>query len=101
MTLVSFRIYNDGTYKNKCVLSKIQLKDVPNQKVSGNSNPLATMNIDKGTLANNSSLTTGSYIREFATGATYTLKKKRRALVYQNDNAAKGASYRFSILLCR
>ena len=97
LTLVSFRIYNDGTYKNKGVLSKIQLKDVPNQKVSGNSNPLATMNIDKGTLANNSSLTTGSYIREFATGATYTLKKKGDSGL-SDDNAAKGASYRFRIL---
>lgn len=97
LTLVSFRIYNDGTYKNKGVLSKIQLKDVPNQKVSGNSNPLATMNIDKGTLANNSPLTTGSYIREFATGATYTLKKKGDSGL-SDDNAAKGASYRFSIL---
>lgn len=97
LPLVSFRIYNDGTYKNKGVLSKIQLKDVPNQKVSGNSNPLATMNIDKGTLANNSSLTTGSYIREFATGATYTLKKKGDSGL-SDDNAAKGASYRFSIL---
>ena len=97
LTLVSFRIYNDGTYKNKGVLTKIQLKDVPNQKVSGNSNPLATMNIDKGTLANNSSLTTGSYIREFATGATYTLKKKGDSGL-SDDNAAKGASYRFSIL---
>lgn len=97
LTLVSFRIYNDGTYKNKGVLSKIQLKDVPNQKVSGNNNPLATMNIDKGTLANNSSLTTGSYIREFATGATYTLKKKGDSGL-SDDNAAKGASYRFSIL---
>ena len=97
LTLVSFRIYNDGTYKNKGVLSKIQLKDVPNQKVSGNSNPLATMNIDKGTLANNSSLTTGSYIREFATGATYTLKKKGDSGL-SDDNAAKGASSRFSIL---
>ena len=97
LTLVSFRIYNDGTYKNKGVLSKIQLKDVPNQKVSGNSNPLATMNIDKGTLANNSSLTTGSYIREFATGATYTLKKKGDSAL-SDENAAKGASYRFSIL---
>lgn len=97
LTLVSFRIYNDGTYKNKGVLSKIQLKDVPNQKVSGNSNPLATMNIDKGTSANNSSLTTGSYIREFATGATYTLKKKGDSGL-SDDNAAKGASYRFSIL---
>lgn len=97
LTLVSFRIYNDGTYKNKGVLSKIQLKDVPNQKVSGNSNPLATMNIDKGTLANNSSLTTGSYIREFATGTTYTLKKKGDSGL-SDDNAAKGASYRFSIL---
>ena len=97
LTLVSFRIYNDGTYKNKGVLSKIQLKDVPNQKVSGNSNPLATMNIDKGTLANNSSLTTGSYIREFATGATHTLKKKGDSGL-SDDNAAKGASYRFSIL---
>ena len=97
LTLVSFRIYNDGTYKNKGVLSKIQLKDVPNQKVSGNSNPHATMNIDKGTLANNSSLTTGSYIREFATGATYTLKKKGDSGL-SDDNAAKGASYRFSIL---
>ena len=97
LTLVSFRNYNDGTYKNKGVLSKIQLKDVPNQKVSGNSNPLATMNIDKGTLANNSSLTTGSYIREFATGATYTLKKKGDSGL-SDDNAAKGASYRFSIL---
>ena len=97
LTLVSFRIYNDGTYKNKGVLSKIQLKDVPNQKVSGNSNPLATMNIDKGTLANNSSLTTGSYIREFTTGATYTLKKKGDSGL-SDDNAAKGASYRFSIL---
>lgn len=97
LTLVSFRIYNDGTYKNKGVLSKIQLKDVPNQKVSGNSNPLATMNIDKGTLANNSSLTTGSYIRESATGATYTLKKKGDSGL-SDDNAAKGASYRFSIL---
>lgn len=97
LTLVSFRIYNDGTYKNKGVLSKMQLKDVPNQKVSGNSNPLATMNIDKGTLANNSSLTTGSYIREFATGATYTLKKKGDSGL-SDDNAAKGASYRFSIL---
>ena len=97
LTLVSFRIYNDGTYKNKGVLSKIQLKDVPNQKVSGNSNPLATMNIEKGTLANNSSLTTGSYIREFATGATYTLKKKGDSGL-SDDNAAKGASYRFSIL---
>lgn len=97
LTLVSFRIYNDGTYKNKGVLSKIQLKDVPNQKVSGNNNPLATMNIDKGTLANNSFLTTGSYIREFATGATYTLKKKGDSGL-SDDNAAKGASYRFSIL---
>lgn len=55
------------------------------------------MNIDKGTLANNSSLTTGSYIREFATGgATYTLKEE--TLVYQTIMQLKGASYRFSIL---
>lgn len=97
LTLVSFRIYNDGTYKNKGMLSRIQLKDVPDQKVSGNSNSLATMNIDKGTLANNSSLTTGSYIREFATGATYTLKKKGDSGL-SDDKATKEASYRFSIL---
>lgn len=99
LTLVSFRIYNDGTYKNKGVLSKIQLKDVPNQKVSGNSNPLATMNIDKGTLANNSSLTTGSYIREFATGATY--RKRKETLVYQTIMQLKGLHTDSASWLCR
>ena len=82
------------------MLSKIQLKDVPNQKVSGNSNPLATMNIDKGTLANNSSLTTGSYIREFATGATYTLKKKGDS-GYQTIMQLKGLHTDSASWLCR
>lgn len=96
LSLVSFRIYNDGTYKNKGVLSKIQLKGVPSQaRASGT--PIATMNINLGTLTNDINTTaTADFTREFT--ANYTLKKVGDASI-GNDDAAKKASYRFSILV--
>lgn len=95
LTLVSFRIYNDGTYKNKGVLSKIQLKDVPNQANTG-SDAIATMNINTGTLTVHANTTSAAtYVREFS--SNYTLKVQGSGGL-TDETATKNASYRFSIL---
>lgn len=96
LTLVSFRIYNDGTYKNKGELSKIQLKDVPNQAASSSGTDIAKMNINTGALSDMTGTTkTVTYTREFT--SNYTLKKQGSTGL-TNTDAAKNASYRFSIL---
>ena len=95
LTLVSFRIYNDGTYKNKGVLSKIQLKDVPKQANTG-SDAIATMNINTGTLTVHANTTSAAtYVREFS--SNYTLKVQGSGGL-TDETATKNASYRFSLL---
>lgn len=95
LTLVSFRIYNDGTYKNKGVLSKIQLKDVPNQSNTG-SDAIATMNINTGVLTVHANTTSAAtYVRDFS--SNYTLKVQGSGGL-TDETATKNASSRFSIL---
>ena len=95
LTLVSFRIYNDGTYKNKGVLSKIQLKDVPNQDNTG-SDAIATMNINTGVLTVHANTTSAAtYVRDFS--SNYTLKVQGSGGL-TDETATKNASSRFSIL---
>lgn len=95
LTLVSFRIYNDGTYKNKGVLSKIQLKDVPNQ-ANTSSDAIATMNINTGVLTVHANTTSAAtYVRDFS--SNYTLKVQGSGGL-TDETATKNASSRFSIL---
>ena len=93
MAMVSFRIYNDGTYANTGKLTKIVLKDKSNTALSQGSNPV--MAIKDGTITSNAEKTV-TFTRFIGDG--YTLKKQGGSGLAGAD-AAKDASSKFSILV--
>ena len=93
MAMVSFRIYNDGTYANTGKLTKIVLKNKSNTALSQGSNPV--MAIKDGTITSNAEETV-TFTRFIGDG--YTLKKQGGSGLAGAD-AAKDASSKFSILV--
>ena len=93
MAMVSFRIYNDGTYANTGKLTKIVLKNKSNTALSQGSNPV--MAIKDGTITPNAEKTV-TFTRFIGDG--YTLKKQGGSGLAGAD-AAKDASSKFSILV--
>ena len=93
MAMVSFRIYNDGTYANTGKLTKIVLKNKSNTALSQGSNPV--MAIKDGTITSNAEKTV-TFTRFIGDG--YTLKKQGGSGLAGAD-AAKDASSKFSILV--
>ena len=93
MAMVSFRIYNDGTYANTGKLTKIVLKNKSNTALSQGSNPV--MAIKDGTITSNAEETV-TFTRFIGDG--YTLKKQGGSGLTGTD-AAKDASSKFSILV--
>ena len=93
MAMVSFRIYNDGTYANTGKLTKIVLKNKSNTALSQGSNPV--MAIKDGTITSTAEKTV-TFTRFIGDG--YTLKKQGGSGLAGAD-AAKDASSKFSILV--
>lgn len=93
MAMVSFRIYNDGTYANTGKLTKIVLKNKSNTALSQGTNPV--MAIKDGTITSNTEKTV-TFTRFIGDG--YTLKKQGGSGLTGAD-AAKDASSKFSILV--
>jgi len=93
MAMVSFRIYNDGTYANTGKLTKIVLKNKSNTALSQGTNPV--MAIKDGTITSNAEKTV-TFTRFIGDG--YTLKKQGGSGLAGAD-AAKDASSKFSILV--
>ena len=93
MAMVSFRIYNDGTYANTGKLTKIVLKNKSNTALSQGSNPV--MAIKDGTITSNAEETV-TFTRFIGDG--YTLKKQGGSGLAGAD-AGKDASSKFSILV--
>ena len=93
MAMVSFRIYNDGTYANTGKRTKIVLKNKSNTALSQGSNPV--MAIKDGTITSNAEKTV-TFTRFIGDG--YTLKKQGGSGLAGAD-AAKDASSKFSILV--
>lgn len=93
MAMVSFRIYNDGTYANTGKLTKIVLKNKSNTALSQGTNPV--MAIKDGTITSNAEETV-TFTRFIGDG--YTLKKQGGSGLAGAD-AAKDASSKFSILV--
>ena len=93
MAMVSFRIYNDGTYANTGKLTKFVLKNKSNTALSQGSNPV--MAIKDGTITSNAEETV-TFTRFIGDG--YTLKKQGGSGLAGAD-AAKDASSKFSILV--
>ena len=93
MAMVSFRIYNDGTYANTGKLTKIVLKNKSNMALSQGTNPV--MAIKDGTITSNAEKTV-TFTRFIGDG--YTLKKQGGSGLAGAD-AAKDASSKFSILV--
>ena len=93
MAMVSFRIYNDGTYANTGKLTKIVLKNKSNMALSQGTNPV--MAIKDGTITSNAEKTV-TFTRFIGDG--YTLKKQGGSGLTGTD-AAKDASSKFSILV--
>lgn len=104
LALVSFRIYNDGTYKNTGKLTKIQLK---NKNASGLSDGGAVnMNISTGAITTGSGAAGATYTRFIdndgnGTPSGYTIisvATTPSATAATTENDAKAASSKFSIM---
>lgn len=104
LALVSFRIYNDGTYKNTGKLTKIQLK---NKNASGLSDGGAVkMNISTGAITTGSGAAGATYTRFIdndgnGTPSGYTIisvATTPSATVATTEDDAKAASSKFSIM---
>lgn len=93
MAMVSFRIYNDGTYANAGKLTKIVLKNKNGNVLSQGTKPV--MAIKDGAITENAAQVV-VYTRYI--GNDYTLKKQGTAGMTGVD-AAKNASSKFSILV--
>lgn len=93
MAMVSFRIYNDGTYANAGNLTKIVLSNKNANALSQGTSP--KMAIKNGTITPGADKAV-TYTRYIGTG--YTLKKQGDAELTGSD-AAKNASSKFSILV--
>lgn len=104
LALVSFRIYNDGTYKNAGKLTRIQLK---NKSGSGLSDGGAVkMNISTGAITTGSGAAGATYTRFIdddgnGTPSGYTIisvATTPSATAATTENDAKAASSKFSIM---
>lgn len=95
MAMVSFRIYNDGTYANAGNLTKIVLSNKSDKALSQGTSPTMAMAIKNGTITSGAEKAV-TYTRYIGTG--YTLKKQGDAGLTGGD-AAKNASSKFSILV--
>lgn len=93
MAMVSFRIYNDGTYANKGQLTKIVLKNKSNTALSQGTSPVMAIKDGAITPGTAKDVTFTRYI-----GEGYTLKKQGSTGLTGAD-AAKNASSKFSILV--
>lgn len=95
LAMVSFRIYNDGTYAGPGKLTKIVLKNNDNgTALSKGTSP--TMAINNGTIVPGDAVA-ATYTRFIGSGSDgYTLKKVNTD---QDVNTAKNASSKFSILV--
>lgn len=92
LAMVSFRIYNDGTYAGPGKLTKIVLKNSSGTALSKGTNP--TMAINNGTIVPGNAVA-ATYTR-FIGSDGYTLQK---VSTDQNADGAKKASSKFSILV--
>lgn len=98
LTMVSFRVYNDGNYAKTGLLSKIELKNSSDTKLSKGTSP--TMDIATGaiTAGNEIAATYTRIIANHDNSSGYTLPKQGEAGLTGN-NAAKDAAAVFSILV--
>lgn len=92
LAMVSFHIYNDGTYAGPGKLTKIVLKNSSGTALSKGTNP--KMAINNGTIVPGDAVA-ATYTR-FIGSDGYTLQK---VSTDQNADAAKNASSKFSILV--
>lgn len=92
LAMVSFRIYNDGTYAGPGKLTKIVLKNSSGTALSKGTNP--KMAINNGTIVPGDAVA-ATYTR-FIGSDGYTLQK---VSTDQNADGAKNASSKFSILV--
>lgn len=80
LAMVSFRIYNDGTYKNAGMLTKIQLRNKASNADLNNGGTTPTMKISDGTITDGTSPAAVTYTRFIDTDGSgtpsgYTLVK--------------------------
>lgn len=98
LSMVSFRIYNDGTYTNTGKLTKIKLSNVSSgTALSTGTTP--TMKISDGTVVPNTAVA-ATYTRFIENG--YTIIKKgtpASASVATSEDDARDGSKKFSILV--
>lgn len=97
MSMVSFRIYNDGTYKNTGKLTKIALSNKSGNVLTKGTTP--TMKVADGTVnpGTADAAAKATYKRLIGTSG-FTLKKNGDANI-STDAQAKDASPKFSILV--
>ena len=103
MSMVSFRIYNDGTYNGNGRLSKIVLSNTDNQGTALNKGNGPEMAVKDGTITlgdNPEAVTYTRMIKDESNNAYFTLKKKgdTNPSISSADDA-KNASPKFSILV--
>lgn len=99
LSMVSFRIYNDGTYHNTGKLTKITLKNKDSETVLNGDNP--TMKIKDGTISFTTTNTVIKYTRFIGTDG-YTLIKNTgtaSAATARTNTEASEAAKKFSILV--
>lgn len=98
LAMVSFRIYNDGTYANTGSLTKIKLSNTStNKDLSKGTNP--TMKIKDGSITENAAIAANYY--RFIDGG-YTIIKKGNlpsATIATSEDEAKQGAKKFSILV--
>lgn len=97
LSMVSFRIYNDGTYKNAGKLTKIKLSNKAGTALSKGTTP--TMKISDGSVTENAAVAV-TYSRFIENG--YTIIKNgtpASASVATSESDARDASKKFSILV--
>lgn len=96
LAMVSFRIYNDGTYAGPGKLTKIVLKNSSGTALSKGTTP--TMAIKDGAIVPNAEQE-ATYTRFIGDGANSYVLKKQGSAGFSVTDAAKDASSKFSILV--
>ena len=100
MSMVSFRIYNDGTYKGAGQLSKIVLSNTDQSGTALNQGNSPTMKVANGEVSSGASPTAVTYTRKIKEGNNdYFVLKKNGDSYITTDSIAKKASPKFSILV--
>lgn len=96
LSMVSFRIYNDGTYAGDGNLTQIVLQNsASNNVLSKGSSP--TMSLKNGSITENS-VVKATYRRGFTDASGYAIPKKGKDNATTEENA-KEAAKKFSILV--